>query len=475
MNLRALLLVVRKHRVIVTIPLVVGLLLAIAYVTVTPKSFQSTSKLFVSTTGSANVSDLSAGSLLAQQVVASYATLASTDYVLDRVSDELHLTGSRDALTNQLTATVEQSTSVIDLTVTDRSPARAAAIANSVAGQMSGAVDRLTPTSGTAASPIRITQVQTARAAQLPIAPSVSIDIAAGLLLGLVAGFLGAALRELLDTRIRTAAEMEQVVGRPTLGEIPFERALRRQPLMVDDRATAAAADAFRLLRTNLRFLGPSGRLRAIVSSALPGEGKSTVTANLAVALASAGRRVITVDGDLHRPRLGAYFGLDEGVGLTDVLIGEVEWRSAVQAARGGLLDVLPAGALPPNPGDLLQSQAMADLIDQLSKQYDVVLVDAPPLLAVADTSALSAAVGQVLLVGSVRTLRRPELVRSLAVVEHAGGRVIGVVASMVRPGRRASKAYRQYVRPRTARSRSAKSTTAASAADRARLAQNRA
>ena len=457
MSLRALLLVVRKHRLLVILPLVLGLAGAVAYLQVTPRTYQSTAKLFVSTTGSTNVSDLNAGNLLAQQVVTSYATLASTDSVLDGVASDLHLRGSRDALSQQVTASVEESTSVIDITVADGSAARAASIANAVARRLSSVVAALSPTADNRALPIRIAQVQTARAEPKPVSPNVPIDVAAGLMLGLVAGLLAAALREVVDTRVRTATEIEGASGRPTLAEIPFERALQRRPLMADGVPGAGAADAFRSLRTNLRFLDQSGRVRALVSSALPGEGKSTVTANLAVALATAGRRVVVVDADLHRPRLGAYFGLDDGTGLTDVLIGEIDWVAAVQSAHGGLLDVIPAGALPPNPADLLQSSAMVRLVDNLSDRYDVVLVDAPPLLAVADTSALSALVGQVLLVCSVRKLRRPELMRSLAVIDHAGGTVLGTVVSMVRPSRRESEAYRKYARPAVRASRLSK------------------
>ncbi len=139
-----------------------------------------------------------------------------------------------------------------------------------------------------------------------------------------------------------------------------------------------------------------------MISSSIPGEGKSTIAINLAVSLADAGARVILVDADLRRPSIAEYLGIEGGVGLTTVLIGRAEVEDVVQPLGTTSLDLLPAGQIPPNPSELLGSTAMADLLERLSASYDMVLLDSPPLLPVTDAVVLSNLAGGALVVVGV-------------------------------------------------------------------------
>ena len=177
-----------------------------------------------------------------------------------------------------------------------------------------------------------------------------------------------------------------------------------------------------------------------MISSSIPGEGKSTIAINLAVSLADAGARVILVDADLRRPSIAEYVGIEGGVGLTTVLIGRAEVEDVVQPLGKTSLDLLPAGQIPPNPSELLGSMAMAELLERLSASYDMVLLDSPPLLPVTDAVVLSNLAGGALVVVGVDRIHRPQLQQSLESLETAGAHLFGIVMNKI--ARREAAAY---------------------------------
>ncbi|MGB0114947.1 MAG: CpsD/CapB family tyrosine-protein kinase, partial [Ilumatobacteraceae bacterium] len=186
-------------------------------------------------------------------------------------------------------------------------------------------------------------------------------------------------------------------------------------------------------LRTNLQFVGvDSAESVFTVTSCLPGEGKSTIAANLAIALAHAGQSVVLVDADLRRPRLDQLFDLSRSPGLTTALVGAADLAQAVRETSIPGLNILTTGKLPPNPSELLQTNAMADLVDTLKGQYDVVLFDAPPLLPVADAAVLAThSDGAILLVRHGRTTT--EQVRTaVGRLDAVGGTLLGAVLTMI-------------------------------------------
>ncbi len=192
-------------------------------------------------------------------------------------------------------------------------------------------------------------------------------------------------------------------------------------------------AEAYRTLRTNLEFASLERPLRTLlVTSPGPEEDKSVVLANLAVVIAQAGKRVILVDGDLRRPRQHELFGLSNTVGLSTVLRGEAS--VALPLADGGVagLSVLPSGPLPPNPAELLASRRMSELIATLSDQADMVLFDAPPVVAVTDAAILAGQVDGVLLVIHARQTKREHAQRAKDLLEKVHARLLGAVLNNV-------------------------------------------
>lgn len=266
-----------------------------------------------------------------------------------------------------------------------------------------------------------------------------------GALVGLFLGVLAAFFLEYLDQTIKTASDVERVLQVPVLGLIPIETRVtatsgpngRRRhalPLVSLVSPDDPSSEAYRALRTNVTFVGAEQQsLRIIcVTSPGPGEGKSTTAANLAITLAQQGTTTLLVDADLRRPLVHRAFNLVQEPGLTDVLVGNAQLREAVRPNVIPKLDLLPAGALPPNPSELLGSEAMHRLLDQLKAQYDVIIFDSPPTLAVTDASVLGASSDAVILVLRAGETEEVAAQRSLETLQRVQARVAGVVLNGV-------------------------------------------
>jgi capsular exopolysaccharide synthesis family protein len=263
-----------------------------------------------------------------------------------------------------------------------------------------------------------------------------------GLMLGVLLGIGLAFLREALDTRVRSAAEIGERLGRPPLlAQIPAppKRFADQKRLAMVDEPYGPHAEVFRILRTNLEFVSLGHDVKTVmITSAVEQEGKSTTIANLAVALARSGKRVTLVDLDLRRPMLDRLFGV-ESPGLTAVALGHASLDQALVrvvltepatavangAANGkgrqqinGVLDVLPSGSIPPDPGEFVGTAKLTEILMQLRERSDIVLLDTPPVLPVGDSLTLSARVDGIIVTANARIVRRntlSELGRRLA------------------------------------------------------------
>ena len=271
-----------------------------------------------------------------------------------------------------------------------------------------------------------------------PPSPSSPVDrgLLTQTLLAAAIGFLlaagGAYLIEYLDNTFRNSDEVQQKLGLTTVGAVPSTAGEQKgnELVMVTD-TQGTTAEAFRILRTNLQFTAVARPLvRLLVTSSLPAEGKSFVCANLAVAMAQTGRRVILVDCDLHRPRQHKVFGLVNNMGLTSALLAAdlMEPERFLQPSPVPKLRVLTTGPLPPNPAELLGSQRMRDVLDSLQKQADLVLIDSPPVSVLADSAILSSHTDGVLMVLHAGKTSRDVVKRSLAALQQVHAHVIGVV-----------------------------------------------
>lgn len=443
MGIREVIALVRKRWTIILALTALGLAVALgATLTATPMYTAST-QIYVAVQGSASTNDLLQGSNFTRQQVASYTRLVSSPLVLGPVIDELGLDTRAESLGSQVRSDSPPNSSLINITVTDSSPAMAAALAGAIAQEFRTVVADLEVQAEGGLSTVKLTVVRDASAPTAPSSPNEKLNLFLGLLGGLGAGVLLALVRETLDTRIRDERTVAELTDKPIIGVIMHDDEAEARPLIVQADPKSPRAEAFRRLRTNIQFLDVPGTPSVFaVTSSLPGEGKSTTTINLAVALADAGTRVLLIDADLRRPSVGKYLGLEQAAGLTTVLIGRATMSEVVQPWGNGMLTVLPAGRIPPNPSELLGSRAMGELLSAAASRYDVVLIDTPPLLPVTDAAVLSKLVAGVLVVVGAGKLDRRHLSESLGALATVNARVLGLVINRDRRTQRDTYQY---------------------------------
>jgi non-specific protein-tyrosine kinase len=403
------------------------------------------------TDGGTNDASAYQGGMLSQARVKSYANLVASDRIASMVVSRLHLNESPDVLRSRITTQAVPDTVLLRVSVRDPVPARAERLANAVGDAFSAAVAQIeTPATGQQPT-VRVTVWEDAKLPTGPVSPRPARNLALGLLLGLVAGLGVALVRHRLDTTLTGQQDLAAISDRPALGSIVFESAAGRRPLIVHTSPHSPRAEAFRQLRTNLRFVDVDGVPRSIVvTSSVPAEGKSTTSCNLAITLAQSGARVCLVEGDLRRPSFAEYLGVEAAAGLTSVLIGAAGLEDVLQPwgegrFGSGAVDVLPSGPIPPNPSELLGSRGMADLVVRLTEIYDIVLIDAPPLLPVTDAAVLASRADGTLLVVRIGRTRREQVRRAMETLRAVDARVLGTVLNMVPIKGLAGRGYGGY------------------------------
>ncbi|MEX2275792.1 MAG: polysaccharide biosynthesis tyrosine autokinase [Actinomycetota bacterium] len=290
-----------------------------------------------------------------------------------------------------------------------------------------------------------------------PSSPNHKLNIAAGLFLGLFLGIGVAFLRERTDERARTREDLEEAFAAPVLAIVP------RTPGWGDKRAArlitvadpqSPSSEAYRSLRTAvLAMSARQGVKTVLVTSALAGEGKSTTAANLAVSLASTGKRVVLVSADLRRPRLHQFFGLPNSRGLSDILTADDETiRIGPRDTGIENLWVFVSGPIPERPAELLQSRRMQDFIDECRKVSDITIIDGPPMLAVADCLAIAPYVDGIVLVADSQTTPRGAIAQSRLELDRIGATVLGAVLNNFDPSKAPSsygyQSYEMYEQP---------------------------
>ena len=418
-------------------------------------SFSASASLFFSLQNGNTANDLAQGSTFTQNQMASYARLATTAAVLAPVVEDLDLPVDAGQLARQVRATTPNDTVVLEVTATAGSADRAAAIANSVSEHLTEAVDDLAPVNAQGEPTVRSTVVAPAGPPRFQSSPDTRFDLVVGGLLGLVLGVLLALLREALDTRLRGTADVRTLVDAPVLGGLPADPA-SAGTLVVDADPRAPQAELYRQLRTSVEFLRIGGRpLSVAVTSAMPGEGKSTVALNLALALSEVSDRVLLVDADMRRPTVATRLGLEGSVGLSTLLVGRATIDDVIQPWGARQLSVLAAGAVPPNPAELLSSPGMAALAAELTARYDVVIWDSAPVLPVTDAQLLSRHVDGLVLIGAAGKVRRAQLTAAVESLRQVDATLLGVVVNMLSPRERAANAgYGAYCVDRAGRGR---------------------
>jgi capsular exopolysaccharide synthesis family protein len=393
--------------------------------------YQSTSRIFIST-DTTNSAEAFYASGFTTQRVKSYAELATSRELMQKVISRLNLNLTPADLASKITATVDSETVIILLSVLDPDPAVAQQIARAESEELSEYLTVLETPLSKATSPIKATVVDPASYNASPVSPRPMINLVIGGMIGLLLGLAAAVIRDILDNTVSSAEDVANVIEAPVLASIAYDSDVPKRPLLTEASSRAPRVEAFRLLRTNLQFLNLDTRPTSLViTSAIPGEGKTSTATNLAIALAQTGQRVVLVDGDLRRPKVASVLGLERSVGITTVLVGRSELHESVQKHSASGIYFLASGPIPPNPTEVLQSQAAQALFDRLNEMFDMVIIDAPPLLPVSDAAIMARDVDGAILVVRHGKTTKDQLRQARQRLAQVDANLFGVAVNM--------------------------------------------
>ncbi len=406
-----------------------GLLAAFAWTLTRPVIYASTASGQIYVGSSVTVGEMQASMGLAQTKADVYSAYVGGSKVRESVAKALDispglvtLSGSSNVLTSQVTVTAYAGTP-------EEAQALAAQGVRSTAEVALATENETLPQGSSTQSIVRLDPLEDASLPSAPFTPNYTRNLAVGALVGILLGYVAAFARMNLDRKLRSVEEVEELIETPVLAILPDVKELdRKQGIGVDRSHRGPAAEAFRQLRTNFRFIDVDNPIRSVViTSANEGEGKSTVAANLARVLATAGQDTVLIDADLRRPVVAGIYGVDTQVGLAQVLVGDLTAEEALQESGIDHLKVMSAGRVPHNPSELLGSQRMQHLLQELSRDHMVIL-DAPPLLPVTDAALLAAVADGAMVVFAVGHTYKEQARLAKRRLEQTGGRMLGVI-----------------------------------------------
>lgn len=409
---------------------------------------------FVRTTGDVNSNSQFAGDQFAQRRVNSYVALLSTERMAQMILDATDLDLTTRQIAKMISASGDINTVLLTATVTAESEKLAEVVSQAISTEFVNLVDQV-ENSGTDGSAVNVEVVSGPQTVKI-VASRYSSTVILGAV-GLLVGLGLALVLELSDTAVRSDEQAVALSAGPVLGRIPLDKNAEIVPLITDSDQFSARSEAFRQLRTNLQFVNIDKAVQVLaVTSSIPAEGKTSVSANLGVTMAAAGYQVLVIEADLRRPKLASLFDLERSVGLTDVLTGRAEVGQVLQTWGSTGVTVLPGGEIPPNPSELLGSDAMLHLLTKLRTKFDMIILDLPPLLPVTDAAVAATRSDGVLLIIRHGKTSRQQVAASVEALSVVGAPIVGsaLTRTPVKSSRYATYEY-TYAPENTAMDRS--------------------
>ncbi|KRE25825.1 polysaccharide biosynthesis tyrosine autokinase [Agromyces sp. Soil535] len=436
MELRDYLRGLRRHWIAILLMTLLGIGAGYGWTLLQTPVYTAGASGYVVSKQTADVGTSSLGDSLARSRVQSYLDIAGWRSVAENAIEDLELDTTPEALVQRVTVTNTPDTVIMKISAEADKPESARDLASAWIRAMKVEIDKIEGDGTLGSAPVTVIPGDSASLPTTPSFPDVQTAVIVGGILGLGFGIAFAMIRTVSDRRIRTAEDVEQKTGVAVVGTIPIVPGLNADNRLVDlsdngggKTSKFAVAEALRALRTNLQFMDVDHPPRTIVvTSPLPGDGKSTVACNLALTLAAAGTTVVLVDGDLRRSMVAKTMGLPGGAGLSDVLAGRAALAEVLQRTpKSNNLLVLAAGSPPPNPSEVLGSERMHVLLGDLTK-HATVIIDAPPLLPVTDGAVLTHQADGALVVVTLGKTTDDLLDKALATLRKARGRALGIV-----------------------------------------------
>lgn len=362
---------------------------------------------------------------LNQKLVSTYREIIKSRLVLSQVIARLNLGYTVDDLSNRVSVQAISETEILKITVTDSDPVRAADIANKLADVFEVEVTNR----------FNLNNVSVLDRAQAATAPSNNTTIR-DIVLAMFASVVGSTAVVFVifyfDDRLRYTENMENEIGMPIIAKVFKDKSA--DDLIVDKKPNALTSESIRTLRTNLQFASIDTELKTLlVTSTIPSEGKSFISANLAVSFAKAGKKVLLIDCDLRKGRQHSIFNVQNKKGLSNILISDLKnYSEYVSKTKIENLSIIPRGAFPPNPSELLNSKKNSTLLEKVRKDYDIIILDGAPCSGLSDSLILASQVDKVLLVSSVNYTPKTELKNIKKDLENIGANIAGCVANNI-------------------------------------------
>ncbi len=433
-SLRDYLYSLRKNWALIVALTLLGALAGYAYASLQPSVYRAQSEVIIIPARGDNTSELVQGSNYVQNLVQTYAVVAISPRVLGPVVEMLNLPDSPKSLAGMVSVDAPLDTQVLVISVLGEDRVKVAAIANEVATQLANAVESLSPQNADDQPAVRIETITPATAPTFPVEPNVRLLTIIGAIIGAIIAIGFAVLRATLATKLASHSDISAVTDLPILGDVYQTSGSRSLPATLRHDPTSAVAESVRSLAAGMRFANVDGKKKVFLfTSSNSGDGKSSVSVATALILAEQGNSVLLIDADLRRASIARLTGLEGAVGLTTILLDETTIDAALQPLSDGGADVLTSGALPPNPGQLLSSDRMKEVLNRVRDRYDYVIMDSPPVLAVSDPLWLAPMVDGIVVVVRARTTKRDSLKRTLLALEPSRTEVLGIVVNEVK------------------------------------------
>jgi capsular exopolysaccharide synthesis family protein len=434
--------------------------------------YEATARVYLSTVKPADDKSPGGTYAITQKDLNTYVEILGSPSVQEPLRQRLGLAPGTPL---SVSGTVSELTNVLDLRANSADPQRAADIANTAGPVLAEAAREFSPLLANNNQVVNARAITPAVAPAEPISPNVRKNLAMALLTGLVIGVGFALIRHVADTKVRGEEDVRKLSDRPILATIPLVKGSDGPVLSLVDQPHTHHAEAIRRLRTNILFVDVTTQGHSfVITSSNPGEGKTTTSVNLAIAMADAGSKVLLIDGDLRNPSIAKSMGLEGSAGLTTVLLRRAEPADVIQVWRDTTLHVLPAGQIPPNPSELLGSEAMSQLFQKLAQDFDYILIDSPPINPVIDAVLLNQLThGLIMVVASERTKRR-ELESALRSLETVEVPVAGFALNLATGANSAAYRYGTYGYGQTAAVHDSRKARGSTRGERRRAAKAR-
>ncbi len=419
-------------------------------------------------TSSATLSGTSLDFRKGEELASTYRRIVTARPFLERVVESESVDLELTDLENVVSAGTLSNPPVVEIRVRHGNPVVAATVAQTVADefiaytieqrlgeiarlQQAAAVQGITNTDALVSAQFAaidsLSLLEPVRTPKSPVVPKTAQNILVGVFLGLVLAFGIAILLESLGDSIKSPDQIAELFNTSNLGTVPqwSDLDLRTSTIFERYSGTSQPAEAYRQVRTNFEFSAATQEGNVfMVTSPSPGEGKSTTITNLAIAIAQTGKRVVLLDADFRRASIHRTLpAIERESGLSNLLAGSVEsWQSVIQTSGQDGLEVISAGPSPPNPAELLGTTGMKSLIGELERSYDIVLLDTPPIIPVADASIMASQVNGVVLVVEAFSTRSSALRTALGTLSNSRVDILGVILNKFKPPRFGSYGY---------------------------------